>query len=432
MVEKIIISPESIRGLGNIVMPKTGADFRSVDCTVLVGTDTVNDETVTVFTLESSVTLLSVVLSVDDSSVVVGDTVTLSATVTDEMTQPVEGATVSFKLNGNVLGTADTNSSGVATYSYTTVSDGTLVFSSVCSDNSSNSVNVTVTGHNYSLEFDSSDYTVVGGSVVIKVSLTDNSTVVPNVSVGLSGGGSSWSATTDTDGVATFNLSNITTGGTYTASYGGATATANVTIQTYLFKDDCTSSSGLSNYGSLHKLRVNNVDGTLSYDSGMNAYKITTTTANADGLSDFPIPALDNKNNYYIEAEFYTTDTSTGGQPGLVVYPTNDTGGNGVMWRDIAQINRCGVLPFSNYNYGTEVGNAQKSALPVANNWIRVRLEVNGTSVKGIWLKTDGTEVYSYTYTVPYTSGAMRVGLAAMLKSTTKPYYIRNIKAEYL
>ena len=56
MVEKIIISPESIRGLGNIVMPKTGADFEEYNCTMEVSEDTVNGEDVTVYVLTPETT----------------------------------------------------------------------------------------------------------------------------------------------------------------------------------------------------------------------------------------------------------------------------------------------------------------------------------------------------------------------------------------
>lgn len=51
MVEKIIVSPDSIRGLGNIVAPKLTSDYELVDCTLSSGTDTVNGVTVTVYTL---------------------------------------------------------------------------------------------------------------------------------------------------------------------------------------------------------------------------------------------------------------------------------------------------------------------------------------------------------------------------------------------
>ena len=285
----------------------------------------------------------------------------------------------------------------------------------------------------YSIAFDSSSYTTSDGSVTCYVTLLNNSNPVSGASISLTGTGSTLSATTNSSGVATFNLTGINADCTITATYSNVSDTATITVQTGpLFYDPCTSSSGLSNYGTLHKLRVQNVDGALSYDSGMNAYKYVATTANADGFCDFPIPALDNKDGFYLECEIYTTDTTTGGQPVIAIYPTSDTGGNGVIYRDIASINRCGVLKFANWADNGESGNSQQSSLPVANNWIKLRIEVNGTSVKGKWLKTDDTEIYTHTYTVPYTSSAMRFGFGGLLKFTSNPYYVRNIKAEYL
>ncbi len=54
MVEKIIISPDRVRGLGNIITPKETTDYELVDCTLSSGTDTVNGVTVTVYTLTYS------------------------------------------------------------------------------------------------------------------------------------------------------------------------------------------------------------------------------------------------------------------------------------------------------------------------------------------------------------------------------------------
>ena len=288
-------------------------------------------------------------------------------------------------------------------------------------------------GSCYHIEFSEDSYTAVGGTATLEISLQENYAPKSGATVTITGSDSSlYTGITNSTGVAEVTVTGVSGTVTFTCSYSNVTDTCTVESSQYLFYDECTSADGLSNYGALHKLRVNNVAGTLSYDSGMNAYKVTPTTANADGFCDFPIPALDNKNNYYLEAEIYTTDTSTGGQPGLVLYPSTSTGGEGVFYRDIANINRCGVLKFANWAENGESGNSQKSSLPVANNWIRVRIEVNGTSVKGIWLKSDGTEVYNHTYTVPYTSSQMRVGICALLKSTTKPYYVRNIKAEPL
>ena len=223
-------------------------------------------------------------------------------------------------------------------------------------------------------------------------------------------------------------LANTSNGGSYAIAFTTMWHYDDTPTPTYLFYDDCTTDKS-SEYGSNHYLKNASASVSFTYDN--NGY-YTVNTNNIDGFSDIPIPSLDNKNNYYIEAEFYTTDTTTGGQSGIVLYPSTDTGGNGVMFRDIANINRCGVLKFTNGSENGESGNSSQSSLPVANNWYKLRVEVNGTSITGKWLKIDGTQVYSHTYTVPYTSGAMRVGLAFLPKSSTKPYRVRNIIANSL
>lgn len=281
-------------------------------------------------------------------------------------------------------------------------------------------------GSCYHIKFSEDSYTAVGGSVTLECTLQQNYAPLANATVTLTDGNSLYYSMTDSNGVATFNLTGLSSSGTYTCSYSNVSDSCTITVVSYLFYDDCTTDMS-SQYGTVHQLK-SNASVTLTYDSTNTRYTIGTN--GVDGFCDIPIPVLDNLNNYFVEAEFYTTDTSTGGQCGLVVYPTADTTKNGVMFRDIASINRCGVLKFVSGNENGEAGNSVQSNLPVANNWIKVRLEVNGTHITGKWLKTDGTLIYSYTYTVPYTSGAMRVGLAFLPKSTSKPYYMRNIKAE--
>lgn len=227
-------------------------------------------------------------------------------------------------------------------------------------------------------------------------------------------------------------MENVSGTVTFTCSYQNVSATCVVNGSSYLFYDPCSSADGLSNYGTLHHIGNSTSGGTLSYDSTKNAYKISPSNTSSTGFCDFPIPSLDSKNNYYIECEFFTDDTGTSGQSGLSLYPTTDTGGNAIFFRDIASINRCGVLKFVNYSESGESGNSQQSSLPVGGNWYKLRLEINGTSVTAKWLKTDNTQVYSTNYTVPYTSGSMRVGITFLASSTNKYYYVRNIKAESL
>ena len=287
-------------------------------------------------------------------------------------------------------------------------------------------------GSCYHIELDESSYTT-RGTLTVSVTVQKNYALCVGETVTFTSSASTTTtATTNSNGVATATIT-FSASTTLTASIGGASDTATVSVSTGLpFYDDCTSATGLSNYGTLHKLRAYSYDGELAYDSTKNAYKFTTTTANNDGFCDIPILPLDNQDGYYVEAEFFTEDSTTGGQSGLIIYPKTDSGGNGVFFRDIASINRCGVLRFANWQENSESGNSQQSTLPVYNNWYRVRIEVSGTSVTAKWLKTDGTQVYSTNYTLPYTSGEMRVGLCFLAKFTDKKYYVRNIKAEYL
>ena len=79
---------------------------------------------------------IDLTLSANDTSVYVGDTVVLSAHLTAsydtedvDLVGDLQNATVSFYENNTLLGTATTNSNGVATYNYTTLDDTDLIFS---------------------------------------------------------------------------------------------------------------------------------------------------------------------------------------------------------------------------------------------------------------------------------------------------------------
>ena len=114
MVEKIIINPQKIRGLGNIVSKKTEDDFTLSGCNIDEGTDTVNGVSSTVFSLESN--------SVHDYSIAFGSSTynaiagscTVTVTLLDDGVA-VSGATISVTGSDSSLYTGITNSNGVAT-----------------------------------------------------------------------------------------------------------------------------------------------------------------------------------------------------------------------------------------------------------------------------------------------------------------------------
>ena len=55
MVEKIIINPEEVRGLGNIMSPHSSSDYEVYMSSISSGTDTVNGQTMTVYELEDTI-----------------------------------------------------------------------------------------------------------------------------------------------------------------------------------------------------------------------------------------------------------------------------------------------------------------------------------------------------------------------------------------
>lgn len=122
MVEKIIVTPTSVRGMGNIISPKTDDDF-TVDsqCTLDESTDTVNGVSVNVYTLSPPV-IYSLTFSQSTYTVPLGSSATVSVTLTGNGSA-VNGATITFSWTDGGMGpqtdTSTTNSSGVATKTFT-------------------------------------------------------------------------------------------------------------------------------------------------------------------------------------------------------------------------------------------------------------------------------------------------------------------------
>jgi len=121
-------------------IPLTGLEEDYIilyDCNILISHDN---------TIVTGVWVDDVDLTVDETTVDVGDTITLTATVSDNHGDSVSGVTVTFKNGATTLGTASTNSSGVATYNYTTTAGGVLSLTATANSLVSDVVEVTVEG----------------------------------------------------------------------------------------------------------------------------------------------------------------------------------------------------------------------------------------------------------------------------------------------
>lgn len=89
------------------------------------------------------VNLEDITLTSSDNEVEVGDTITLTATLTDNNSNPIVDAPIKFYKDNTLIGTSYSNSNGMATYVETNV-DSTYTFKASIGNKNSNNINVTV------------------------------------------------------------------------------------------------------------------------------------------------------------------------------------------------------------------------------------------------------------------------------------------------
>lgn len=111
-------------------------------------------------------TVANVVLTSDKSvlSAYDSESATLTATVTNSQSAPVASETVTFYKGSTVLGTATTNSSGVATLTYTATGAGDLTLTAKAEDIISNNLQITDCIIYDELTVDKNRYTLTSGT----------------------------------------------------------------------------------------------------------------------------------------------------------------------------------------------------------------------------------------------------------------------------
>lgn len=130
---------------------------------------------------------------------------------------------------------SDKTVSGHSSYSFQHTFNEVGVYTVSCSEigtQGAMGVTVTVIGsvtHDYAIEFDESSYSTCNGSCTVSATLTDNNNPVSGETVTLTGTGSTLTATTDSNGVATFNLTGINENKTLTVSFDEVSDTASLT-----------------------------------------------------------------------------------------------------------------------------------------------------------------------------------------------------------
>ncbi|WP_295588807.1 hypothetical protein [uncultured Methanobrevibacter sp.] len=113
-MDKLILNPEGIRGLGNILPSKSSSDFRNYQCKVSSSTDTVNGESMTVFSLSA---LNGAILEINSGNFFSSASSFNVSCKLKKGSTAIGSASVTCIVNDTNVLTGNTNSSGNVTFS---------------------------------------------------------------------------------------------------------------------------------------------------------------------------------------------------------------------------------------------------------------------------------------------------------------------------
>lgn len=283
--------------------------------------------------------------------------------------------------------------------------------------------------HSYSLAFSSSSYTASGGSAEVSVTLTDNSVAVSGATVTFTGGTSTVTGTTNSSGVATATIT-VTETSTITATYSNVSDTCTVTVgPSYLFYDECNSSSGLSNY-TFQEIESGTCTGTIAYDSTMNAYKMTSTSG---GVKMWCINDLNGLTQLKLTMELYLPSSNV-----------NDS----AVSLEVATNTQCSVgyyhektkLSLSRHRFQNASWRGNDVIASAGGNkgaWLKYECVIDGTDTTITIYNSGGTQLATANYVLTNTSSDFstssyrRYGPGVGWANNAVAY-VRNIKAEYI
>ena len=141
-------------------------------------------------------------------------------------------------------------------------------------------------GSCYHIEFSEASYTAIGGSATLEIYLQESYAPKSGASVTVTGTDSStYTATTNSNGVASVTVTGISASTVFTATYQGATATCTVTVQTYLFYDGGVTgnvNTDYTNVGSGIQIDVTSTGTKISCTSYGNRYRRANVLLSGD------------------------------------------------------------------------------------------------------------------------------------------------------
>ena len=156
-----------------------------------------------------------VLSSVGSVDVIDGDaTIQVTLTADDE---PMGGETITLTDSESNSYTATTDSNGVATFNLTDIEESDVYTASYTG---ADDINISVIVHDYSLSLVDDVFYTCNGVCTVKALLTDSNVGVSGATVTLTGLSSNMTSSTDSEGLVSFNISNINENKSITVKYG--------------------------------------------------------------------------------------------------------------------------------------------------------------------------------------------------------------------
>ena len=274
-------------------------------------------------------------------------------------------------------------------------------------------------GSCYHIEFSNASYTAVGGSASLEVYLQENYAPKSGGTVSVTGSdGSSYTGITDSLGVASVTVSNISSETTFTASYNNVSDTCTVNVITYIINDDATADNSSTLFGTSYALRNSGTNTTGWNSDGY--YTVKTQSSGQRESMRVLTPLTGLTDDFIFEYDSYIEGSS--GSSGFVIY-------NGsTSWCKLTDDGDSGKGMWWGYNTGSFVEEKFYGNIVTNKKWVHYKYTIQGNSFTMEVTYNDST-VASHTETIPITiSSSTQFGLDSEWQPSTTTRY-KNIVA---
>lgn len=278
-------------------------------------------------------------------------------------------------------------------------------------------------GSCYKVTFNNASYNTTGSVTVSVTVLKNYNACVGETVTFTSSTSTTTTATTDSNGVATATIS-FSGSTTLTASIGGVSDTATITVASYIINDDATADNRSTLFGSSISLR-NSGTASVDYDSSTPCYVIKNTKANAEAF--LPFSALEGITSSF---KMTTESQSTGSNVcGIALYYYIDNNNWGGV-KEEGQGMWISTKTNGTFTETNKYNNSTYKNLRIKNEFI---YDANaGTLTINRYDKDNPSTIFkTFTMNIPVTiTNSVKWGTSTTWSTTQRNLY--EIKAEYL